>query len=196
MIIRRLYNWVLGWANSPYGTLALFALAFAESSFFPIPPDILLIALCISKPKKSFFYVIVCSLGSILGGMFGYLIGARFMDLIGMPIVRFYKMEGGFNSLQTMFRANDLMIVWLAGFTPIPYKLCTITAGMVKISFPTFVFASFLSRTTRFLIQGIMIYIFGSKIRALIDKYFNSITLIFGILLVGGFIMIKFLLNP
>ncbi len=137
-MLRRLYDWVLHWAETPYGTWALFLLAFCESSFFPIPPDILLIALAVAAPKKSIRYALVCSVGSVLGGCFGYLIGWRFMETIGNKIILFYDFGDKFNYIKNLYQSYDAWAVGVAGFTPIPYKVFTISAGAFGINFPVF----------------------------------------------------------
>jgi len=193
-MLRKLYDWVLHWAETPYGTWALFLLAFSESSFFPIPPDILLIALAVAIPRKAFKYALVCSLGSVLGGCFGYLIGWQFMAGIGEKIIAFYGLGTKIEYIGSLYKQYDAWAIGIAGFTPIPYKVFTISAGMFHINFPVFVFASLVSRSARFFLVGALIYIFGPKIQAFIDKYFNILAVAFTILLIGGFILIKHLL--
>ena len=193
-MLRKLYDWVLHWAETPYGTWALFLLAFTESSFFPIPPDILLIALAVAIPRKAFKYALVCSLGSVLGGCFGYLIGWQFMAGIGEKIIAFYGLGTKIEYIGSLYKQYDAWAIGIAGFTPIPYKVFTISAGMFHINFPVFIFASLVSRSARFFLVGALIYIFGPKIQAFIDKYFNILAVAFTILLIGGFILIKHLL--
>jgi membrane protein YqaA with SNARE-associated domain len=193
-MLRRLYDWVLSWAETPYGTWALFLLAFCESSFFPIPPDILLIALAVAVPKKSLKYALICSAGSVLGGCFGYLIGWQFMASIGSPIVDFYGLGTKVEYIGSLYNKYDAWAVAIAGFTPIPYKVFTIAAGIFKINFSVFVLTSLLSRSARFFIVGGLIYIFGPKIQGFIDKYFNILAVAFTVLLVLGFVVIKYLL--
>ncbi len=194
-LLRRLYDWVLSWAHKKHSSTALFALAFAESSFFPIPPDILQIALSVSKPKKSFFYALISSAGSVLGGIFGYFIGLK---LWGLLKDFFFTYIPGFtpeifNILQAKYELYNFWIVFTAGFTPIPYKLITISAGLFGISFLMFIIASTLSRSARFFMVAFLIYFFGPKIKEFIDKYFNLLSIIFIVLLVGGFIAVKYL---
>ncbi len=200
-IMRKLYNWVLHWAHTKYGSLALFVLAFAESSFFPIPPDVLLIALAISINKKAFKFAIICSLGSIMGGIFGYYIGYElwyvnnnfsgfahlFFDYIpGFTETLFYRVMGLYNKY-------SFLIVFSAGFSPIPYKVFTITAGVTKINFFNFLMASTVSRSLRFFIVAGLIYKYGKPIKSYIDKYFDKLSLLLVILLILGFVVIKYI---
>jgi membrane protein YqaA with SNARE-associated domain len=194
-MLRRAYDWVLSWAHSPYGVPALFILAFAESSFFPIPPDVLLIALALSRPSKAFVFAAVCSAGSVLGGIFGYIIGFYLMELIGEHIIGLYGLEGKYEYIQELYRNYDAWAVGIAGFTPIPYKAFTITAGAFKINFPVFVAASFVSRSLRFFIVTFLIYKYGKPIKVFIERYFNILSLLFVLLLVGGFILLKYIIH-
>jgi len=192
-MLRRLYDWVLHWAETPYGTWALFLLAFCESSFFPIPPDVLLIALAVAIPKKSFKYALVCSAGSVLGGCLGYLIGWQFMAGIGEKIIAFYGLTRKIEYIKDLYINYDAWAIGIAGFTPIPYKVFTISAGAFNINFPVFIIASTISRSARFFLVGSLIYIFGSRIQTFIDKYFNILAVAFTVLLVAGFVIIKYL---
>lgn len=193
-MIRRLYDWVLSWAETPYGSWALFLLAFSESSFFPIPPDVLLIALAVAIPSKSFKYALICSFGSVLGGCFGYLIGWKFMALIGSRIVELYGLTPQVETIEILYNKYDAWAVGIAGFTPIPYKVFTISAGVFQINFLVFVIASLVSRSARFFLVGGLIYTFGPQIQRFIDNYFNLLATTFTVLLVVGFIIIKYLL--
>ena len=192
-MLRRLYDWVLHWAATPYGTWALFLLSFAESSFFPIPPDVLLIALCVARPERSFKYALVCAVGSVLGGCLGYLIGWQFMASLGSRIVAFYGLSDKVAYIETLYNTYDAWAVGIAGFTPIPYKVFTIAAGMFKINFTVFVLASMASRSARFFLVGGLIYLFGPRIQHFIDRYFDLLAVTFTVLLVGSFILIKYL---
>ena len=191
-MLRRLYGWVLHWAKTPYGTWALFLLAFCESSFFPIPPDVLLIALAVALPKKAFKYALVCSVGSLLGGCLGYLIGWQFMVDLGDGIIRFYGLQDKYEYIRRLYVTYDAWAVGIAGLTPIPYKVFTITAGAFRINFVVFLVASAVSRSARFFLVGGLIYLFGPKIQSFIDRYFNTLVIVFVILLVLGFIVIKY----
>ena len=200
--IRKLYDWVLKWAETPYGPLALFILAFAESSFFPIPPDILLIALALGARKKSLYFALICSLASISGGLFGYGIG-HFLwwegsSYTGIAYFFFNNIPGFseqlFNALQMQYDQYGFMIIFTAGFTPIPYKIFTISAGAFDINLLNFLIASTISRSARFFLVSGLIWKFGEPIRSFIDKYFNLLTILFTVLLIGGFILIKYIL--
>ncbi len=193
--MRRLYEWVLSWAYTPYAVPALFMLAFAESSFFPIPPDALLVALAISIPRKAFYFAAICSVGSVLGGMLGYLIGYEFMEVVGNRILAFYGFMDNWKAVGEMYNTYAAWAVAIAGFSPIPYKVFTIAGGAFKIDFFVFVFASLVSRSARFFLVGVLIYYFGPPIKSFIEKYFNILAIIFVVLLVGGFVLIMHVLK-
>ena len=193
-LLQRLYNRCMEWIQTPAGIWVLFFIAVAESSFFPIPPDVFLIALCIGAPAKSFKYAAVCAVGSVLGGGLGYGIGYIFMDGIGQQILDLYGLQGKYAIVQDLYRQYDAWAVAAAGFTPLPYKLFTISAGAFKINFPTFMLVSLLARSARFFLVAGLIYKFGAPVQKLIDKYFNLLTILFLILLVAGFLLVKFLL--
>jgi len=191
--MRRLYDWVLGWADHRYGSWALFGIAFAESSFFPIPPDLLLIALAVAIPARAFRYAAICTLGSVLGGIFGYVLGHQFFDLLGEPLVRFYSAEDEFSRVQELYQRYDAFAVAVAGLTPIPYKVATITAGFFDVDISRFVLASALSRSLRFFTVGALIRFFGPRIRVFIEKYFEILSILFLVLLIGGFLVLRWL---
>lgn len=200
--IRKLYDWVLHWADSKYGPLALFVLAFAESSFFPIPPDVLLIALALGARKKSFQFALICSIASIAGGLLGYSIGYYLWwdGVTYSAIAQFFFnnipgfTEDIFTSIQNQYSEYGFMIIFSAGFTPIPYKIFTISAGAFNISLPLFVIASAISRSARFFLVAGLIWKFGNPIKDFIDKYFNILSIIFTLFLIGGFILIKYII--
>ena len=191
--MRRLYDWVMGWADSPYGTWALFAIAFAESSFFPIPPDVLLIALAVAIPARAFRYAAVCTVASVVGGAFGYLIGHEFFDVLGEPIVRFYAAEEQYQAIQELYQRYDAYAIAVAGLTPVPYKVATITAGFFEVHFGRFLVASLASRSLRFFVIGGLIRLFGPQIRTFIDRYFGPLSILFLIMLVAGFLLLGWL---
>ncbi len=185
--------WVESFASKPYAGLALFLIAFAESSFFPIPPDVLLIAIALLKPNLSFRYALICSIGSVLGGMFGYFLGFQFYETIGKKIIEFYHLQEQYNTVKIMYDKNAFTAIAIAGFTPIPYKVFTIAAGAFQINFTTLVIASAVSRPARFFLVGGLIYFLGPKVKSFIDKYFDWLTIAFVILLLLGFMLIKYL---
>ncbi len=191
-MLKRLYDWVLHWAETPYGVWALLVLAFSESSFFPIPPDVLLIALAISIPRKSLNYALVCTAGSVAGGAFGYFLGLKLMESVGIPIINFYGAMEQYEKLKILYHQYDVWIVATAGFTIIPYKLITITAGAVNLDFGNFLVASAASRAARFFLVAVLIFRYGEPIKAFIEKYFNILSVLFIILLVGGFLLVRF----
>lgn len=194
-IVRRLYDWVLHWAETPYGVPALFILAFAESSFFPIPPDVLLIALAVSIPRKSFYYALICMIGSVVGGILGYAIGFYAYQTIGIQIVEFYHGQAVMEKIEMWYTLYGFWGVLIAAITPIPYKVFTIASGVFHFNFLTFMTASVLGRGFRFFLVGGLIFFFGEKIRNFIEKYFDLLAIIFTILLIGGFILIKFVIK-
>jgi membrane protein YqaA with SNARE-associated domain len=192
--VRRLYDWVLHWAGTRHATQALFWVAFAESSFFPIPPDVLLIAMALARPAGAMSAALVCTLASSFGGIAGYGIGLLFFDLVGRPILDAYGVWGSYLQVQTLYRQWDAWAVAVAGFTPIPYKLFTIAAGAFRIDFTTFIVASIASRGARFLLVAWIVRHWGPPVRAWVERYFNLATLIFAVLLIGGFLLVKVLL--
>jgi len=207
---RSLYDWVLAWGESKNALTALFFLSLAEASFFPIPPDALLIALCMGTYKKWKKFALVCSVGSVIGGVLGYYIGLSAYDLIGEKLLSITASFSGTNPdelLQTAkywFNEKELLgmkvgvwAVGLAGFTPIPYKVYTIAAGFFEMQIVAFILASAISRSLRFFlvagIIGILYKKYGDKIKVFIDKYFNYLAIAFVILLILGFWAISLL---
>jgi membrane protein YqaA with SNARE-associated domain len=200
-LVRRLYDWVLGWSESRWGEAALFVLAFAESSFFPIPPDVLLIALCLGNPRRSLRYAAICTLGSVLGGVGGYTIGyflwqtasGEYTGLAQWCYAHLFSMEQ-FAGVQHIYDKYNFWAIFVSGFTPIPYKLFTIAAGIFAINVPTFIVASIVSRGMRFFLIAWLIKRFGPSIKEFIDKYFNLLAIGFTVLIIGGFLLIKYFL--
>ena len=193
-IFRRFYDVCMEWISGRYGEWALFFIAFVESSFFPIPPDVFLIAMCVAIPTKAFRYAAICSVGSVFGGALGYGLGFWFMDGIGMSIVDWYGLTDKYDLVQHYFKEYDVWIVGTAGFTPIPYKLFTITAGFAKSNFLTFMAVSLVARSARFFLVAALIWKFGPQIKKFIDRYFNILSIAFVVLLIGGFVLIKVVL--
>jgi len=200
-ILRRAYDWVLHWADTKWGVLALFLIAVAESSFFPIPPDVLLIACCLGLPSRSFRYAAICAGGSVLGAMIGYYIGhfAWLTDgqFTGFANFFFDHIPGFthevYDSIGKLFEEWNFWVVFTAGFTPIPFKVITITAGVFNINFLVFLAASIISRSARFFLVAFLIWKFGPSIKSFIDKYFNWLAIAFTVLLIGGFVLFKYI---
>lgn len=199
--IKKLYDWVISWSESKYGPMALFLLAFIESIFFPIPPDILLIALALGASAKAFKYAAICTAGSVLGAFVGYYVGnVLWLTSTGAfsPFANFFFTNiPGFTvelyeSIRNLFVEWDFWVVFTAGFTPIPYKVITISSGAFEINFAMFAIASIISRGARFFLIGWLIWKYGSRIKIFIEKYFNLLALAFTVLLIGGFVLIKY----
>jgi membrane protein YqaA with SNARE-associated domain len=194
--LRRLYDWVLHWAETPYGGPALFGLALAESSFFPIPPDPLLVALCLGAPALSIRFAANATIASVVGGIIGYGIGAGAWTLLQDWFFAYVPgvSPDSFATVQSLYDRYDFWAVFAAGLTPLPYKVFTISAGVFSINFGIFVFASALSRGLRFFVVAGLIYRFGEPITRFIDRYFNLLAIAFVLLLVGGFLLIELVL--
>ena len=214
-MMKRLYEWVLHWAETPYAVPALVILAFAESSFFPIPPDALLIVLCLGIATKSFRYAAYCAVGSVLGGILGYFIGYGAYDFIGIRIIEFYGLQEKMIWLAGRYSEVGVWALAVAGFTPVPYKLFTIATGIFDavangaaagtalvglqveglkaMGIGKFVLVSSISRSARFFMVAALFYFFGERIKGFVDKYLNILTIAFMILLVLGFVVIKYM---
>ncbi len=192
-VVRRLYDWVLGWANTPYGVPALALLSFAESSFFPIPPDVLLIALVLGARDKWFKLALTCSVASIAGGLCGYLIGWGIWSQVDTLFFNYVPgfSEAKFEKVGGLYERWNFWVVFTAGFTPIPYKVITVTAGVFKINLAVFLVASAVSRSARFFLVAFLLHKFGEPVREFIDRRFNLLATVFTVLLIGGFIVLK-----
>lgn len=172
----------------------MFIIAFVESSFFPIPPDVLLIALGVARPKRAFWYALVCTLGSVAGAFLGYYIGYAFFETIGSRIVDFYGFHDKFQFVLDKYRENAWTTILVAGFTPIPYKVFTIAAGFNEtIDLATLALASLVGRASRFMLVGALLYAFGPKMKEYLDKYLERLTLALGILFILGILTIKYI---
>lgn len=193
-LLRRLYDWVLTWAHRKYSNIALFLLAFTESSFFPIPPDVLQMALSLSRPKRAFLYAGIATIGSVLGAILGYFIGYFLYDTIGQAIIHTLGYEHQFEVVGEWYASFAFLAILISAFTPIPYKVFTLAAGFWHISLPVLVAASLIGRAGRFFLLAGLIYFFGPRMKEFIDKYFNLLTVIFLVLLISGFVALKYLL--
>ncbi|MEI6631382.1 MAG: YqaA family protein [bacterium] len=189
---RSMYNWTIRWSSSRHAPTALFSIAFIESSFFPIPPDVLLITMTIAQKKKWFKYAAICTIGSVIGALFGYFIGWALFETLGKFIVQTYNLQEVVQIIERKYQENAFFTVFTAAFTPIPYKAITISAGLFKISLFTLIIASIIGRAGRFFMVAGALRIFGDKIANSIEKYFDILSIIFVVLLLGGFLLLKF----
>ncbi|WP_439530275.1 YqaA family protein [Pannonibacter sp.] len=192
-MLRRLYDWTLSLASGPRAPAALGSVSFIESSFFPIPPDLLLIPMVIAKREKAWWYAFLCSITSVLGGVLGYFIGAVLFEQIARPILDFYGYMDKFDQFSVIFNEWGWWFVFFAGLTPFPYKVITISAGATGLSMPVFLVASIVSRSLRFFIVAGLLYFFGPVIRDFIEKRLGLVFTVFVVLLFGGFALIKLL---
>jgi membrane protein YqaA with SNARE-associated domain len=194
--LRRLYDWVLSWADSPHGTSALAVISFAESSFFPIPPDVLQIALSVARPRRSFFYAAVSMVASVAGGVAGWAIGWGLWQAVEPW---FFSYVPGFSRekfelVESLYLGNAFLAIFAAAFTPIPYKVFTIAAGVFAVPLGTLVAASALGRGARFFLVATATYFFGAAAKQFLDRYLEVVTLALLAAIVAGFLAIKLLL--
>lgn len=197
-IVRRAYDWTIHWSETPYAQWALFFLTFAEASFFPIPPDVLLMAMAMAAPRRALRFSLICTAGSVVGGCLGYYIGVAGYETIGKPVIEFYGAQAAFDKLVTNFGERGFLYVFVAALTPIPYKVFTIAAGVChqRVGLDVLIAASIAGRGLRFFAIGIGFRLFGARIKNFIDKYFNLLTIAFVVLLVLGFAMVKLVWKP
>ena len=186
--LKDIYKWIL--QNAKW---YLSLVSFAESSIFPIPPDILLIPMALASKAQSLFYAFICTIFSVLGGILGYAIGYFFYNSLGIYIVEFYRLENSFSIFESYYKEFGILIVLGAGITPFPYKFITIASGVFGLNIFLFTIISIIGRGLRFYLIAILLYFFGKKIRLLIDRYFNILTIMFFILLVGSVFIIRYL---
>ena len=191
--LKRTYNWTLEKAQHKNAKWYLSLISFAESSFFPIPPDILLIPMALASKANALFYAFICTLFSVLGGILGYAIGYFFYNSVGIYIVEFYHLENSFSVFGNYYKEFGILIVLGAGITPFPYKFITIASGVFGLNIFLFIIISIIGRGLRFYLIAILLYFFGEKIKLIIDKYFNILTIVFFILLVGSVFIIRFI---
>ena len=192
-LLRKLYDWTLEKSKDPKAPWFLAIISFSESSFFPIPPDIILIPMVIANRIKAWTYATICTVSSVLGGVLGYFIGFFFYNSIGIMIVQYYSLENLFSSFESNYNAYGVLIVLGAGFTPFPFKFITIASGLFSLNLPLFIAVAFFARGLRFFLVAALLKLFGNFIKNLIDRYFNIIATLFFLLLIGSFILIKYL---
>jgi len=192
-MLRSLYDWTLHKAEHPHALWFLAAISFAESSFFPIPPDVLLIPMVLAAPTRAWRIALVCSIASVFGGLFGYYIGYALFETMGQPIIDLYGMQEKFLWFQSKYNEFGAWIVSIAGFTPIPYKVFTIASGLSHLDLTTFIVASTLSRAARFFLVAALLRRYGEPIRTFIEKRLGMLTLVFFGLLFGSFLALKYI---
>lgn len=191
-LIRRLYHWTVSWAERPGGAWALFIIAFTESSFFPIPPDVLLLALCFGAREKWRRYALICTAGSVLGGIAGWAIGWGLREPVAIPLMNLFDGEGKYQErIELWYEAYGFWGILLAAITPIPYKVFTVFSGMMNYSLPVLIAASIIGRGFRFFVVAATVRYFGQRFRPFIEKNLEWCFVAFGILLVGGILAIK-----
>ncbi len=192
-MIRSLYNWTMRLGESRYALAALAVVAFVESSVFPIPPDVLLIPMIIARPNRAFLIAFIATTASVLGGMFGYYIGAVLMDGLGMRILEFYHATAQFDTLKAAYNEQGAWAILIAGVTPFPYKVITILSGATQLNFGVFVLSSIVARALRFFIVAALLWKFGAPIRSFIEKRLGLVFIAALALLIGGFLAVEFL---
>ena len=190
-IFRNLYDWTLAKSSKKEAPWFLGIISFAESSFFPLPPDILLIPMVLANKAKAFFFASVCTLSSVAGGILGYIIGILLFNSLGVILISFYNLQDALEEFRNYYNSYGAWIVIMAGFTPFPFKVITIASGLFQLNFFIFLICSIISRGARFYLIAGLLYLFGDKIKLFIDKYFNLLTILFFIILIGSILIIR-----
>ncbi|TVR10217.1 MAG: DedA family protein [Salinarimonadaceae bacterium] len=192
-MLRRLYHWTLSLAARPWAPWALGGVSFVESSVFPIPPDAMLVPMALARPRRAFFYAFITTVTSVLGGVLGYVIGALLFDTVGQWVIQLYGLEEKSVAFRALFAEHGHWTIMIAGFTPIPYKLITITAGFAAYDIWWFIALSLLTRGARFFLLAALLYQFGDWIRGFIDRHFAVLTTLVAIVAVLGFVAVRYL---
>ncbi|MEQ8699207.1 MAG: YqaA family protein [Bauldia litoralis] len=193
-MLRRLYDWTMSFAAGRHATKALAGVAFAESSFFPIPPDILLIPMVLAERAKAMRFAAIATAASVIGGIFGYLIGAFLYEQLALPILQFYGYDQQFETFAAWYNDWGVWIVFIAGVTPFPYKVITIASGATGLNFLVFIVASIIARGLRFVIVAGLLYWIGPPIRDFIEKRLGLVFTVFMVLLIGGFVVARYMI--
>jgi len=193
-MVRRLYDWMMEKAGDNRAPWALAFVSFVESSFFPIPPDVMLIPMVLTRREKAWWYATIATVASVVGGLLGYAIGYFAYQAIGLPILEFYGKEHALDGFISFVHTYGVPAVIIKGMTPIPYKVVTIAAGVAHMDLLSFIGASIIARSMRFFLVAGLLYWFGQPIRDFIERRLSLVTTVFVVLLVGGFIAIKYLL--
>ncbi len=192
-MLQRFYNSIISLSARKTAPLWLFGVAFAEASFFPIPPDALLIPMALARPRRAFWFALIATIGSVLGGAFGYAIGFFLLAKIAQPIVDFYHYQSAFAAFQRKFAQYGVWIILIKGLTPIPYKIVTIAAGAAGFSFALFMGASVITRGGRFFLLAILLRLFGESVRNFIERRLGLVTSMIAAGIIGGFLILKFI---
>ncbi|MGO4706106.1 YqaA family protein [Microvirga sp. 2MCAF38] len=192
-MLRRLYDWTLSLSAKPSAPYALAAVSFAESSFFPVPPDVMLVPMMLARPDRALFYAAICTVASVLGGLLGYMIGALLYESLGTWLFQLYGLTSGAEAFRHSYAEYGHWIILLKGLTPIPYKLVTITSGFASYSLFWFVVLSIVTRGARFFIVALLMSRFGPAIKDIIDRHFNLVAAGAVIVIVGGFVAFRYL---
>ena len=192
-MMRRLYDWMMQLAASDRAPWALGIVSFIESSFFPIPPDVMLIPMIMSRREKAWWYATIATVTSVIGGMLGYAIGYYAYQAVGLPILEFYGKAHALDAFKTFVQEYGVTAIIVKGMTPIPFKVVTIAEGVAGMAFVTFVLASIVARSMRFYLVAGLLYFFGEPIRDFIERRLTLVTSLFVVLLVGGFVAVKYL---
>jgi Predicted membrane protein len=192
-MLRRLYDWTLSLAGKPSAPYALAAVSFAESSFFPVPPDVMLVPMMLARPDKAWSYALICTIASVLGGILGYFIGLLLYDSVGAWLFQVYGLTEGAEAFRHGYAEYGHWVILLKGLTPIPYKLVTITSGFAGYSLGWFILLSALTRGARFFAVALLMSRFGPSIKSLIDRHFNLVAALAIAAIVGGFVAFRYL---
>ncbi len=192
-LIQKMYDWAIVQAQSKYATSVLAVIAFLESSIFPIPPDVMLVPMCLADRRRAFLFGAICTIASVIGGIAGYYIGYALIDSLGTWIVKTYGLQSRLDQFQAQIQEYGVWIILVKGLTPIPYKLVTIACGAGKMNLFDFIWASALTRGVRFMTEATLLWWFGPPIRNFIEKRLTVLTWVFLIALIGGFIVIRYM---
>ncbi|MGO4389458.1 YqaA family protein [Microvirga sp. 2YAF29] len=192
-MLRRLYDWTLSLAGRPSAPYALALVSFAESSFFPVPPDVMLVPMMLARPDKAWSYALICTIASVIGGIFGYVIGLALYDSIGAWLFQLYGLTEGADTFRHAYAEYGHWVILLKGLTPIPYKLVTITSGFAGYHLGWFILLSAITRGARFFLVALLMSKFGPRIKSIIDNNFNLVAAGAIIAIVGGFVAFKFM---
>ena len=192
-MMRNTYDWMMRMAGDRRAPHALFWVSFAESSFFPIPPDVMLVPMVLAQRSKAWAYALLATISSVIGGLAGYAIGYFFMDTVGASILEFYGKTKGFEQFKALFNEWGVWILIIKGMTPIPYKVLTITAGVTHMPMIPFILASIVARSMRFFLVAALLYWFGPPIKEFIERRLTLVTTVGVVLLVGGFVAVRYL---